>query len=280
MTLTSIGAMKLLGRLSPFESERAWAWRFARGLFQKSVMIILFLLLWEAAPRLELVDPLFLPPFSEVCAHGYDLARSGKLLPHVLVSLGRSAGGFALGVVTAVPLGLLLGWHSPLRRYLDPLLQLLRQFNPIALLPVFILFFGVGYVTKVAIIYWVVVWPILLNTTSGVTYVDPILVKYGRSLSLTDRQIFTRIVIPSAVPSIFVGLRLAATYSLLMLVVSEEIGAASGLGFLVFNAQYLMGIHIVYVALLMLALFGFAANQALVLLERRFFGWKDTGVAG
>jgi NitT/TauT family transport system permease protein len=254
--------------------------RSARNAIQRSIAIVSLLFLWELAPRLDWVDPLFLPPLSEIVAHGYDLFASGKLLPHVLVSLERAAGGFALGALTGIPLGLLLGFSRSLQRYLDPLLQLLRQFNAISLMPVFVLFFGVGYLTKVAIIYWVVVWPILLNTMSGVRYVDPVLVKYGRSLSLSDWQIFARIVAPSAVPSIFAGLRLAATYSLLMLVVSEEVGAAKGLGFLVFNAQYLMGIHILYVALLTLALLGIGANQALALLERRLTRWSADARAG
>jgi len=246
----------------------------AKRLFQKSIAIVGLVLLWELAPRLGFVDPLFLPPFSQVIAHGYALLISGKLLPHVIISVERSLGGFGLGVVTAVPLGMLLGWYSPFERYLNPLLQFLRQFNAISLLPVFILFFGVGYFTKAMMIYWAVVWPILLSTVSGVKYVDPILVKYGRSLLLPDWQIFTKIVAPSAIPSIFAGMRIAATYSFLMLVASEEVGAGSGLGFLVFNAQYLMGIHILYVALLILALLGFAANQALLLLERRLTTWR------
>jgi NitT/TauT family transport system permease protein len=252
-------------------------WRGVLELFQKSIAIILFLLAWELAPRFGLINRSFLPPFSEVIVEGVQFAAAGKLWPHVAVSLERSLGGFALGVVTAVPLGILLGWYAPLERYLNPLLQFLRQFNSISLLPVFILFFGVGYLTKVVIIYWVVVWPILLSTVSGVKYVDPILVKYGRSLSLSDWQIFTRIVAPSAIPSIIAGMRLAATYSFLVLVASEQIGASSGLGYLVENAQYLMGIHILYVAVLMLVLLGFAANQSLVLLERRLTRWKGDG---
>jgi NitT/TauT family transport system permease protein len=249
-------------------------WRAVGSLFEKSIAIILFLALWEIAPRLGWVNRTFLPPISEIVTQGFVYAANGKLGPHVLVSLERALGGFALGVVTAVPLGIALGWFARLDRYLNPLLQLLRQTNPVSLFPVFILFFGVGYLTKVAIIYWVVVWPILLNTMSGVKYVDPALVKYGRSLSLSNWQIFTRIVIPSSIPSLVTGMRLAATYSFLMLVVSELVGASSGLGYLIANAQYLMSIHLLYVAVIILALLGIGANQALVLLERRLTAWK------
>lgn len=255
-------------------AKNAVSWRSIHSVVQKSIAIVAFLLLWEFSPRLGFVNPSFLPPFSEVVAYGYNFAVTGGLLPHVLVSLERAAGGFALSVATAVPLGILLGWYASLERYLNPLLQLLRQFNSISLLPVFILFFGIGYFTKIAIIYWVAVWPILLSTMSGVKYVDPVLLKYGRSLSLSDWHIFTKIVAPSAVPSIIAGMRLAATYSFLVLVLSEQVGASSGLGYLVGNAQYLMGIHYLYIAILSLALMGLGANYLLVHLERRLTKWR------
>ncbi|MCB8878012.1 ABC transporter permease [Acidisoma silvae] len=241
---------------------------------------MLFLLLWELAPRFGLIDATFLPPFSDIVVKGVEFAASGKLWPHVLVSVERAAGGFALGVVTAVPLGLALGWFARLDRYLNPLLQLLRQTNPVSLFPVFILLFGVGYITKVAIIYWVVVWPILLSTTSGVKYVDPALVRYARTLGLSDWKLFRSIILPSAIPSIITGIRLAATYSFLMLVVSEMVGANSGLGYLIMNAQYLMSIHLLYVGVIILALLGIATNYGLVRLERRLTAWKGEEIRG
>ena len=203
-----------------------------------------------------LINRTFLPPFSEVVVKGVQYAAAGKLLPQVLVSLERAAGGFGLGVLTAVPLGVLLGWYRPLEAYLNPLLQLLRQTNPVSLFPAFILFFGIGYATNVAIIYWVVVWPILLGTVNGVRQADPALVKYARSVGLPDRRIFTKVVLPSAAPSIITGMRLAATYSFLMLVVSEMVGASSGLGYLIVNAQYLLSVHLLYVGVIVLAPFG------------------------
>lgn len=267
--------------LEPAVSSRlSVAWARVEPWLQKTLAIALFLLLWELAPRFGLIDATFLPPFSDVVVKGAEFAASGKLWPHVLVSVERAAGGFALGVVTAVPLGLALGWFARLDRYLNPLLQLLRQTNPVSLFPVFILLFGVGYITKVAIIYWVVVWPILLSTTSGVKYVDPALVRYARTLGLSDWKLFRSIILPSAIPSIITGIRLAATYSFLMLVVSEMVGANSGLGYLIMNAQYLMSIHLLYVGVIILALLGIATNYGLVRLERRLTAWKGEEIRG
>jgi NitT/TauT family transport system permease protein len=256
-------------------------WRVAEKLWPRvepvvrgSAAIVVFLLLWEVAPRLGLINRTFLPPFSEVVVKGVEYAAAGKLLPQVLVSVERAAGGFGLGVVTAIPLGILLGWYRPLEAYLNPLLQLLRQTNPVSLFPAFILFFGIGYATNVAIIYWVVVWPILLATVNGVRQADPALVKYARSVGLPDSSILTKVILPSAVPSIITGMRLAATYSFLMLVVSEMVGASSGLGYLIVNAQYLLSVHLLYVGVIVLALLGIASNWALVALERRLGGWR------
>lgn len=250
-------------------------WRRVEPTVRSSAAIVLFLLLWELAPRFGLINRTFLPPFSEVILKGVEYAWAGKLAPQILVSVGRAAGGFGLGVVTAVPLGIVLGWYRPLEAYLNPLLQLLRQTNPVSLFPAFILFFGIGYATNIAIIYWVVVWPILLGTITGVRQTDPALVKYARSVGLPDWRIFTKVVLPSAIPSIITGTRLAATYSFLMLVVSEMVGASSGLGYLIVNAQYLLSVHLLYVGVIVLALLGIASNWGLVALERRLTGWKQ-----
>jgi NitT/TauT family transport system permease protein len=242
--------------------------------FRNSIAIVAFLLLWELAPRLGFINRTFLPPFSEIVVRGAQFAWAGKLHPQIWVSVVRAAGGFGLGVVTAVPAGFLLGWYRPLETYLNPLLQLLRQTNPVSLFPAFILFFGIGYATNVAIIYWVVVWPILLGTITGVRQADPALVKYARSVGLSDPLIFLKVVLPSAIPSIITGMRLAATYSFLMLVVSEMVGASSGLGYLIVNAQYLMSIHLLYVGVIVLALLGILSNWGLVSLERRLTRWR------
>jgi NitT/TauT family transport system permease protein len=250
-------------------------WRTAEPFVRHTAAIAAFLLLWEFAPRLGLINRTFLPPFSEIIVKGAEYSLAGKLLPQVLVSVGRAAGGFGLGVVTAIPVGVLLGWYRPLEAYFNPLLQLLRQTNPVSLFPAFILFFGIGYATNIAIIYWVVVWPILLGTVNGVRQADPALIKYARSVGLPDWRIFIKVVAPSAVPSIITGMRLAATYSFLMLVVSEMVGASSGLGYLIVNAQYLMSIHLLYVGVIVLALLGIASNWGLVALERRLTAWKQ-----
>ena len=206
---------------------------------ESSAAIVLFLLLWELAPRSRLINRTFLPPFARSGRQRRPVRRGWEFLPKMRVSLGRAGGGFGLGVVTAIPLGVLLGWYRPLEAYLNPLLQLLRQTNPVSLFPAFILFFGIGYATNVTIIYWVVVWPILLGTVNGVRQADPSLVECrARRANCEKLENFHRSrAAVRAAPSIITGMRLAATYSFLMLVVSEMVGASSGLGYLIVNAR-------------------------------------------
>ena len=249
-------------------------WQIMERLFERSVAIVVMLLLWEFAPRLDLISARFLPPFSEVIVKTAEFAMEGGLLPHLVVSLERAGGGFFLGVVTGVPLGMLLGWSKRLERYLDPILQLLRQTNPVSLLPVFILFLGLGYATQVAIIYWVVFWPILLSTMAGVKYVDRDLVRYSRSISLSHRMLLVKVILPSALPSIVAGMRLSVTYSLLMLVIAEMVGATGGIGYMIVNATYLHSVNLLYAGVIILALIGVGSNFALVKLENKLTVWK------
>ncbi len=201
------------------------------NIFYRLFAVLLFLLLWEIVPRSGLADPTFLPPFSKVILAFLDMIRTGELFHHLFVSLRRSFLGFSLGLAIAVPLGLLIGWFKSLENFIDPLLQTFRQTSTLALFPVFILLFGIGELSKVAIIFWGVQWAILLNTISGVQTIDPILVKSARSMGASPLTLFIKVILPAAIPSIFTGIRLSATTSILILIAAEMIGAVPVLAF-------------------------------------------------
>ncbi|MFD2838368.1 ABC transporter permease [Azotobacter vinelandii] len=139
--------------------------------------------------------------------------------------------GLLLAIVSGVGLGLLMGGFRRLEALVDPLLQLFRQTSALALFPVFILFFGIGELSKVAIIFWASFWPILLSTISGVKQVDRLLIDSARSMGASRAFLFVKVVLPAAAPSIFTGVRLAGAYCVTALVAAEMIGAHSGLGF-------------------------------------------------
>jgi NitT/TauT family transport system permease protein len=249
--------------------------RLWRGL-RRTLAVGAFLLLWEAAPRLGLTERAFLPPLSEVLRTGLELLENGQLVSHVQASLSRSLLGFLIAISCAVPLGLAIGWYRPFASVVSPLLEAMRNTAALALLPVFILLLGIGEASKVAIVVYSCSFPILLNTISGVRNVDPLLIKSARTMGLSPIQLFKKVILPAAVPTIFVGIRLAGAYSLLVLVAAEMIGAKAGLGYLIIYAQYNFQIPDMYVGILSLTVVGLCFNQALLQLEKHFTRWKPT----
>jgi len=250
-----------------------------KRLTQGAPGILTFLALWEAVPRLGFFDPRYLPPFSEVAKAFWKILLNGTLFVHIAISLQRSLSGFGLALVLATPIGLLLGWYPRLEKFVDPLLQLFRQTSVLALFPVFILVFGIGEFSKVFLIFWAVQWPILLNTVSGVKEVDPLLIKAARSMNASTWQILTKVVLPAAFPSIFLGIRLAATYSILVLIAAEMIGAKSGLGFLLFDSEQLFQIPTMFASIMTMALLGLGLNYGLQEIGSRINAWKGAEIS-
>ena len=249
---------------------RTGAWRMLRG----SLAIGLFLLLWETAPRLGLVDRTFLPPVSGVARAWWGLVQDGSLWTNTRASLYRAGAGFSLALLIAVPLGLLLGWYRPIATVLSPLLELFRNTAALALLPVFVLVLGIGETSKVAIVTYSCLWPVLLNTIAGVKGVDPLLVRAARSMGLSPLRLFQKVVLPGAVPTIFTGVRLAGAYSMLVLLAAELVGAKAGLGYLITADQSSFLIPQMYAGIVTISLLGMAINIALQLLERRATRWR------
>ncbi|MEU1423367.1 ABC transporter permease [Kitasatospora sp. NPDC005751] len=240
----------------------------------KSVAIVALLLLWELAPHFDLVDPTFLPPFSEVLDAWYGLLQSGQLADNTLASLTRSLSGFGLAVVIGVPLGLLIGWYRPVANLLSPLLELFRNTAALALLPVFVLILGIGETSKISIVLYACLWPILLNTISAVRGVDQTLIRLARSLDLSAPRLFEKVILPASVPMIFTGVRLAGAVSILVLVAAEMVGAKAGLGYLINASQYNFAIPQMYAGIVTISVIGLVFNQLLVELERRFTAWR------
>jgi len=236
--------------------------------------VVLFFLVWQFASQFALVDPSVIPPFTAVVAAIADGFVDGKLLDNMLVSLGRSGLAFGLAVGLAVPLGLLMGSFRRFEELVDPLLQMFRQTAALAIYPIFILLLGLGETSKVAIIWWAAFFPVLLNTISGVKLVDRKLIEMARVFGASRAEVFRRVVLPAATPAIFVGLRLSATISLLLLVAAEMIGAKKGLGFLIINSQYNFEIPLMFAAIVLLAAIGLAVNTVLLAVQKWLCRWE------
>lgn len=250
------------------------AQRAVATVLRASAALVAFLVLWELAPRLGLVDPVFLPPVSTVAVTFAQLLADGTIATQVTTSLGRAGAGFAIAVLVAIPAGLAIGWYARAAQYLSPFFEVFRNTAALALLPVFILVLGIGETSKVAIVVYACFFPILLSTITGVRTVDPLLVKSARSLGLGSPALFAKVVLPSAVPTIFTGIRMAATSSILVLIAAEMVGARAGLGFYITYTQFNFQIPEMYAGIVTIALVGVAVNGGLVLVERRLMRWR------
>jgi NitT/TauT family transport system permease protein len=248
--------------------------RKVAGFGKRSALVLVVLALWEAVPRLGLADPAFLPPFSDVIAAGWQLAQSGELYDDVAASLLRALSGFLISVVLIVPLGLVVGWYARLGDLLNQLIEVCRNTAPLALLPVFILLLGIGELSKITMVIYSCAWPLLLNTIAAVRQVDPLLVKSARTMGASPQQLFRKVILPAALPTIFVGVRLASASAMLVLVASEMVGAKAGLGYLIIYSQYSFLIPQMYFGILGITVIGLSFNAVLQALEQRLMRWK------
>lgn len=244
--------------------------------FKSSIVLILFVLLWEFAPRIGLVERTFLPPFSEVVQAWLELLRSGELWRHFQASITRSVFGFVLAIILAIPLGLVIGWYALARDLFTPILEVFRNTAALALLPVFILILGIGEVSKIAIVFFGCTWPILLNTISAVKNVDPLYIKSARSMNISSFKLFYKVILPASVPTIFTGIRMAGTGAILLLIAAEMIGAKAGLGYFITYSQYNFLIAEMYAGIVTISLLGLLVNYGLSYLERYFSRWQQT----
>jgi sulfonate transport system permease protein len=259
----------LLGLIASWRSPT----RTIAKLFWRYGAILWFVLTWQVASQFAIVDPSVIPSFTTVVAamvHGFG---DGTLLDNMLVSLRRSGIAFGFGVSVAIPLGLFMGSFRRFEDAIDSLLQLFRQTSALAIYPIFILLLEPGETSKVMIIFWAAFFPILLNTISGVKLVDRRLIEMARVFGASRAEVFKRVVLPAATPAIFVGLRLSATTSLLLLVAAEMIGANRGLGFVIINSQYNFQIPLMFASIVLLALIGLIVNYTLLVLQSRICRW-------
>lgn len=244
--------------------------------FFDRIAIIIFLLIWEIAPHAGWVPQTFISPPSLILTTLFDLIATGVLFIHIKVSLLRSVLGFLLALVIGIPLGFFLGgWFPLFERVMNPVLRLMSSINPFSLFPVFILLFGIGEVSKVAMIFWICLWPVVINTTTGIQNVDSLLIKSARSMGVAGRDLFFKVILPAASPNIFHGLRTACSVAFFMLIAAEMVGASSGLGWLVFNAQNNYQIPKLFATTLTIAGLGLSLNALFGILEQRLLSWKE-----
>jgi NitT/TauT family transport system permease protein len=232
---------------------------------------------WEAASRAGWVPPLFLPPPSGVVVEAGRMVASGELARHLGLSLFRIGLGFALGAVAGTLVGLALGTSRLAEAVGNPLIAATYPLPKIALLPLMILWLGIGEAPKVAMIALGVFFPVVINTSAGVRDTEPLMVKAATSLGAGRRQLLLKVILPSALPMILAGYRLGAGIALLLVVSAEMINATAGIGFLILHSGDLMLTGKLMVGLATLSILGLASTWALRGLEAWLTPWKEEG---
>lgn len=237
---------------------------------------VLLVLLWWASSALGYLDPRVLSGPGTVAATGVDLVRSGRLQENLAVSLQRAGLGLLFGVAAGVALAVAAGLSRTGEYLLDGTLQVKRAIPSLALLPLMILWLGIGEQMKVTLIAVGVAVVVYINTYAALTGIDRRYVELAESLDLTRPQFVGRVVVPGALPGFFVGLRLAVTSSWLGLVVVEQVNATKGLGYMMFQAQLYAQSDVILVGLLVYGTFGFLSDAAVRAAERKVLSWRRT----
>lgn len=261
-------------RHTPPRAGVAWLIKYDKYLYGTAGVAI-FLFLWWFANKTEVLDPKFLTPPQTVfleLIHGFQ--PGGALREQVWPSLHRGLLGFVIALGAGVFLGILVGSNRVLGKLLEPVLLFFRSLSILALFPVFLLFFGIGEESKVAIVAWAAFWPIFINTTNAVKGVEKILINAARTLGAGRVYIFTRIVLPAAIPNIFPGVRLGASYAFTALVAAEYLGATEGIGIYIRSSQEGYQIPAMYSGIVVLGIIGVTINVILAAVEKRVTAWQ------
>lgn len=238
-------------------------------------LFILFLLVWEILPRTGLINPLFAPPFSRILQEAVHLKLTNIVL-YISISLKRVLIGTALATALALPIGFILaGALQWLARFIKPLTVFLSQIPPFILFPIFVIIVGIGEGGIYTVIFWSSFWPILFTTILGIQNVEPILVRAARAMNANGIEIFFKVMLPGAFPTIMTGIRTGVTMSFLMLIGAETMGADSGMGWLIHNAQSMGAIPRIYLGAILVAGVGLIINYLLEFLEDVTTDWKE-----
>lgn len=233
----------------------------------------ILLVSWEWLAQAGWLSPQVLPAPSKVAKTAFKLAVSGTLVNDLGVSMLRAITGFAIGGGIGFALGTLVGFSRIAEAFIDRSVQMIRAIPFLALLPLVIVWFGVGEGQKIFLVSLGVAFPIYINTTLGIRQVDPKLLELGRVQGLNTWQLIRRIILPGALPSILTGIRYSLATAWLALVVAETIGAQSGLGFLAMDAREFLRTDVIVLTIVIYALIGVAADSIAKLLERRLLAW-------
>lgn len=244
----------------------------ARGMLLPAAVLAL----WELAGYLGLISPTLLPRPTDIFLSFLDLLTGGNLLYHFQVSLLRAIGGFVIGGLLGLLFGLVVGFSSKAEETIDPTMQMLRTIPTLAVIPLFILWFGFGEASKLLLIAKGAFFPLYVNTFLGIRSVDVKLFEVAKVLEFSKWKQIKNLILPSALPNILLGIRLSLGAAWLALVAAELMGSSEGIGYLITDARQFSQTTVVFVGIIIFAVFGKASDSFVRLFERRLLKWRDS----
>ena len=236
---------------------------------------IVVVLIWYAIAWSGLINPALVPTPHQVAAKFWELLTTARLPIDILMSTQRVFIGVTLGIALAVPVGFVLGWYRDVRRFIDPLLNFFRALPPIALIPLVIVYFGIGEPAKIVILFYASFFAGVIVMYEGIAQISPIYVRVSRTLGATDGEIFRKVIVPLTVPHMLTALRVALGVAWATLVASELIAAQQGLGALIQNASSFFQLDIIYVGIICIGLIALVMDLLLRTLSRRLVAWQE-----
>ncbi|PYD48536.1 ABC transporter permease [Novacetimonas pomaceti] len=251
-------------------------WRIRLGVLTRYASPVVLVLLWQAACSAGLLSSRLMASPARIVATGWSLTRDGTLQANLTVSLMRAGCGLAIGVFAGVSLGLVSGLSRVGEDIVDAPMQILRTLPTLALVPLFILWFGIGETPKIALVALGASFPIYLNLYKGIRSIDPKLLEMVRTLGLSRGRTIRDVILPGALPDLLVGLRFAVGISWLMLVVAEQINAESGIGHMMMDAEDFLRTDIILLGLVIYGLLGLVSDQVVRFLEGMLLVWRPS----
>jgi NitT/TauT family transport system permease protein len=230
---------------------------------------------WITLRASGMINPTLLPSPLEVFNTFWSTLAQGSLLINVVMSVQRVLFGLFLGMLAAVPVGFLIGWYKPVRRFVDPLINFFRALPPIALIPLVIVYLGIGESAKIFILFYASFFSAVIVMYEAMTQISPVYIRVARTLGATDTEIFLKVMVPLTVPHMLTALRVALGVAWATLVASELVAAQQGLGAMIQNASAFFDLRTIYLGIICIGVLALTMDMLLRRVSRKLVSWQD-----
>lgn len=237
------------------------------------IVVFIILVFWEILSRSEVIYSLYFPPITKILATFFTLITSWDFLTHISSSLYRMIIGYSIAAILAISLGIVMGSWKFLLNLFEPIIEFLRPIPSVAIIPIAILFLGIGDPMKIFVVIYASMWSVLINTIDGIRSVDPIQIETGKVFGLKKWEIIRKIKIPNASPFIVSGLRVSLAIALILTITAEMVGGINGLGYFILYSQRSFMIPEMFAGIITIAIIGYLLNRLFLYFDNKFMKW-------